>query len=145
MDFHQATISAAVMNAQGKLLVECGPMRRTLIVGLSAALRAPTLKKRSATSHPKCSFRQAGSFEFQPGRSFVNLLEVVLAQLDVHRTEVFFEPIRGTIEITVNDAKDADDLQAIQMHLKHIAVMFSNGDFSMPMFVQGQTHRGRRR
>jgi hypothetical protein len=48
----------------------------------------------------------------------------------------------GTIEITVNDAKDADDLQAIQMHLKHIAVMFSNGDFSMPMFVHSQAPPG---
>ena len=28
------------------------------------------------------------------------------------------------------------------MHLKHIAVVFSNGDFSMPMFVHSQTPPG---
>ncbi len=51
-------------------------------------------------------------------------------------------PDGGTIEITVNDAKNADDLQAIRMHLKHIAVMFSNGDLSGPMFVHGQIPPG---
>jgi hypothetical protein len=41
----------------------------------------------------------------------------------------------GAIEVTVNDAKDTGDLQAIRMHLKHITASFSNGDFSIPMFV----------
>jgi len=52
------------------------------------SLLAPTTEKRSATGHLKCSFRKTGPLEFQLGRSFVNLLEVVLGQLDVHRTEV---------------------------------------------------------
>src|ERR1700685_4080530 len=42
-------------------------------------------------------------------------------------------PDGGAIEVTVNDAKDADDLQAIRTHLKKIAAMFSAGDFSIPM------------
>ena len=50
-------------------------------------------RKRSASSHLQRSFRKAGSFEFELGRSFVNLLEVALGQLDVHCTEVFLEPI----------------------------------------------------
>ena len=44
-------------------------------------------------------------------------------------------PDGGAIEVTVNDAKDTGNLQAIRMHLKHIAALFSNGDFSIPMFV----------
>jgi hypothetical protein len=51
-------------------------------------------------------------------------------------------PDGGAIEVTVNDARDADDLQAIRMHLKHIAVMFSNGDFSVPMFVHSEIPPG---
>ena len=51
-------------------------------------------------------------------------------------------PDGGAIEVTVNDAKDADDLQAIRTHLKHIAAMFSGGDFSTPMFVHSQTPPG---
>jgi hypothetical protein len=51
-------------------------------------------------------------------------------------------PDGGAIEVTVNDAKDVDDLQAIRMHLKHIAAMFSNGDFSVPMFVHSEVPPG---
>jgi len=51
-------------------------------------------------------------------------------------------PEGGVIEVTVNDAKDNDDLQAIRMHLKHVVSMFSNGDFSVPMFIHSQTPPG---
>lgn len=51
-------------------------------------------------------------------------------------------PEGGVIEVTVNDAKDNDDLQAIRMHLKHVVSMFSNGDFSAPMFIHSQTPPG---
>jgi hypothetical protein len=48
----------------------------------------------------------------------------------------------GTIEVTLNDGKDAGYLQAIQSHLTHIVTMFSNGDFSVPMFVHSQVPPG---
>jgi hypothetical protein len=51
-------------------------------------------------------------------------------------------PDGGAIEVTVNDAKDVADLAAIRMHLKHIVMMFSNGDFSIPMFVHGEVLPG---
>ena len=51
-------------------------------------------------------------------------------------------PDGGAIEVTVNDAKDTDDLQMIRMHLKHITAMFSNGDFSVPMFVHSEVPPG---
>jgi hypothetical protein len=51
-------------------------------------------------------------------------------------------PDGGAIEVTVNDAKDVADLAAIRMHLKHIVMMFSNGDFSIPMFVHGEVPPG---
>jgi hypothetical protein len=51
-------------------------------------------------------------------------------------------PDGGAIEVTVNDAKDAGNLQAIRTHLTHIAAMFSNGDFSTPMFVHSQVPPG---
>ena len=51
-------------------------------------------------------------------------------------------PDGGAIEVTVNDAKDVDDLAAIRMHLKHIVMMFSNGNFSIPMFVHGEVPPG---
>ncbi len=51
-------------------------------------------------------------------------------------------PDGGTIEVTVSDIKDTNDLQAIRPHLKHIVTMFSNGDFSIPMFVHSQVPPG---
>lgn len=41
----------------------------------------------------------------------------------------------GAIEVSVNNPADKPNTEAIRSHLKHIAMMFSNGDFSSPMFV----------
>ena len=48
----------------------------------------------------------------------------------------------GAIEVTVNDTNDSQNMQAIRSHLAHIATMFSNGEFSIPMFVHGQVPPG---
>jgi len=41
----------------------------------------------------------------------------------------------GSIQVTVKEAKDQANLDAIRMHLPHIATMFGAGDFSAPHFV----------
>jgi len=41
----------------------------------------------------------------------------------------------GAIEVTANDSRDAANIEAIRMHLAHIAEAFSQGDFTIPMFV----------
>jgi hypothetical protein len=51
-------------------------------------------------------------------------------------------PDGGAIEVTLNDAKDADNLQAIRMHLRHITTMFADGNFSIPMFVHSEVPPG---
>jgi len=48
----------------------------------------------------------------------------------------------GAIEVTVNDSKDSQNMQAIRSHLTHIVTMFSNGEFSIPMFVHDQVPPG---
>jgi len=48
----------------------------------------------------------------------------------------------GAIEVTVNDSKDSHNLQAIQSHLTHIITMFSNGEFSLPIFIHDQVPPG---
>lgn len=47
-------------------------------------------------------------------------------------------PIGGIIQVTSNDATDSGQVDAIQTHLKHIAQMFSEGNFSIPHFVHDQ-------
>jgi hypothetical protein len=41
----------------------------------------------------------------------------------------------GSIEVSVKDPADNDDLDAIRAHLPHIAAMFAAGDFDAPMLV----------
>jgi hypothetical protein len=41
----------------------------------------------------------------------------------------------GAIDISVNDATDAKNRDAIRSHLPHIAMMFGQGDFEAPMLV----------
>jgi hypothetical protein len=48
----------------------------------------------------------------------------------------------GAIEVTGNDSKDSENMQAIRSHLTHIVTMFSNGEFSIPMFVHDQVPLG---
>ena len=48
----------------------------------------------------------------------------------------------GAIEVTVNDTKDSQNMQAIRSHLTRIAMLFSNGEFSIPMFVHDQVPPG---
>jgi hypothetical protein len=48
----------------------------------------------------------------------------------------------GAIEVTVNDRRDSVDMQAVRSHLKDIVTMFSEGDFTIPMFVHDQTPPG---
>ena len=61
---------------------------------------------------------------------------------DSTRHHFRISPDGGAIEVTVNDTKDAHNIQAIRTHLTHIVMMFSNGDFSIPMFVHSQVPPG---
>jgi hypothetical protein len=44
----------------------------------------------------------------------------------------------GSIEVTVNDSKDATNLEAIRSHLPHIRQMFAGANFDAPMEVHAQ-------
>ena len=44
-------------------------------------------------------------------------------------------PDGGTIEVVADDANDTDTRDEIRAHLSHIAKMFNNGDFQVPMFI----------
>jgi hypothetical protein len=48
----------------------------------------------------------------------------------------------GAIEVTVNDASDTSNRDAIRSHLKEIAVEFAHGDFAKPFATHGETPPG---
>jgi len=48
----------------------------------------------------------------------------------------------GAIVVTANDPSDSVNIEAIRMHLAHIAQAFGEGDFSTPMFVHDRIPPG---
>jgi hypothetical protein len=48
----------------------------------------------------------------------------------------------GAIQVSVNDPKDDASRDQIRMHLSHVAKMFSEGDFNVPMFIHDTTPPG---
>lgn len=48
----------------------------------------------------------------------------------------------GTIEVIANEPNDHADIEAIQSHLMHIAMMFKSGDFSAPIVIHSTTPPG---
>ena len=48
----------------------------------------------------------------------------------------------GTIQVEANDAKDTESRDQIRGHLRHIRMMFSDGNFEVPMLVHEKTPPG---
>lgn len=48
----------------------------------------------------------------------------------------------GSIEVTANSSDDVESSEQIRMHLKHIAMMFAEGNFKAPMLIHDQTPPG---
>ena len=49
--------------------------------------------------------------------------------------QFLLKPDGGVIQVEAKDPKDTNSRDNIRMHLGHIAKMFANGDFDIPMFV----------
>ena len=48
----------------------------------------------------------------------------------------------GIIEVEADDPNDKASRDAIRQHLDHIATLFRQGDFDIPMFIHAQTPPG---
>jgi hypothetical protein len=52
------------------------------------------------------------------------------------------EQLGGSIQVTANNSDDVESSEQIRMHLKHIAMMFAEGNFKAPMLIHDQTPPG---
>ncbi len=52
-----------------------------------------------------------------------------------HHFEVHYDG--GVIDVRANDVKDTESRDQIRAHFQHIAQMFANGNFNVPMLVHG--------
>jgi hypothetical protein len=48
----------------------------------------------------------------------------------------------GIIQVTANDPNDRASIEQVQMHFRHIAKLFADGNFDIPHFVHDQTPPG---
>ena len=48
----------------------------------------------------------------------------------------------GSIEVTANNSDDVESRDQIRMHLKHIALMFAEGNFNAPLLIHDQIPPG---
>ena len=48
----------------------------------------------------------------------------------------------GSIQVEANDVKDKQSRDKIRQHLQHIAMMFGEGNFQVPMLVHAETPPG---
>ena len=48
----------------------------------------------------------------------------------------------GVIQVEANDMKDTESRDQIRSHLRHITMMFTNGNFEIPMLVHDKTPPG---
>ena len=51
-------------------------------------------------------------------------------------------PDGGAIEVKANDSADTETRDQIRMHFTHIAKMFADGDFSIPMLIHQENPPG---
>jgi hypothetical protein len=51
-------------------------------------------------------------------------------------------PSGGAIQVTANDPEDSGSRDRVRMHLAHIAKMFADGNFEIPMFIHDQMPPG---
>ena len=52
------------------------------------------------------------------------------------------QELGGSIEVTANNADDVESRDQIRMHLKHLAMMFAEGNFDAPILIHDQTPPG---
>ena len=48
----------------------------------------------------------------------------------------------GEIEVTANDARDSQSVESIRGHLRHVAQMFRDGNFTAPILIHAQNPPG---
>ena len=48
----------------------------------------------------------------------------------------------GSIQVEANDVKDTESRDRIRRHLRHIAMMFGEGNFEVPMLIHEKTPPG---
>jgi len=107
-------------------------MKATLILALllfTSLVQAQQKMDQEGSSKPHCEMMKRG----EKGMGFSQ-------ETTTHHFRLLTDG--GAIEIGANDPKDTATRDQIRQHLSHIAKMFSDGNFEIPMFIHDKTPPG---
>jgi hypothetical protein len=107
-------------------------MKATVILAflvLASSVQAQQKMAREDPAHSHCEMMKRG----EQGMGF-------LQQTTTHHFLLLADG--GAIEIETKDAKDTRTRDQIRQHLSHVAKMFSDGNFEIPMFIHDKTPPG---
>ena len=107
-------------------------MKATVILAflvLASLVQAQQKMAQEGSAKPHCEMMQRG----EKGMGFSQ-------QATTHHFRLLADG--GAIEIGANDPKDTSTRDQIRQHLSHVAKMFSDGNFDIPMFIHDKTPPG---
>ncbi|HLW89474.1 MAG TPA: hypothetical protein VKR57_13350 [Terriglobales bacterium] len=107
-------------------------MKATVILAflvLASLVQAQQKMAQEDPTHSHCEMMKRG----EKGMGFSQ-------QTTTHHFLLFADG--GAIEIGANDPKDTSTRDQIRQHLSHVAKMFSDGNFEIPMFIHDKTPPG---
>ena len=107
-------------------------MKATVILAflvLASLVQAQQKMAQEGSAKPHCEMMQRG----EKGMGFSQ-------QTTTHHFLLLADG--GALEIGANDPKDTSTRDQIRQHLSHVAKMFSDGNFEIPMFIHDKTPPG---
>jgi len=110
-----------------------------MVMTATAPLRSQQLDTtRAPQSHPQTADQQSCHHSMDIGRADTGM---GFSQAKT-RHHFILAKDGGVISVETRDAKDMASRDQIRMHLSHIAKMFADGNFDIPMFVHDQIAPG---
>jgi hypothetical protein len=100
-----------------------------MLLVFSSGVQAQQKMSQEGSAKPHCEMMQRG----EKGMGFSQ-------QTTTHHFRLLGDG--GAIEIGSNDPKDTSTRGQIRQHLSHVAKMFSDGNFDIPMFIHDKTPPG---
>jgi hypothetical protein len=105
------------------------PIAIVALLVLTSGVQARQKMAQEGSSNPHCEMMKRG----EKGMGFSQ-------QTTTHHFRLLADG--GAIEIETNDPKDTKTRDQIRQHLSHVAEMFSDGNFEIPMFIHDKTPPG---
>ena len=119
-------------------------MKKYLAIAFTLTLMAPPLLEAQEPSHDKSTMADCPMMNSESVREQVDERGDKAMGFSHEKTSHHFRLLAdgGAIEVTANDPADATSREQVRAHLAHIAKLFAEGNFAIPMLVHAQKPPG---